>query len=562
MARRFLWDRKQLRESTSPTRALQPNILASTHSFMCTQISSPVLYRLFAHTPLPSRAVIMFQLEFAQRMVAKPGTQQYCRLSVMSQLLGDVELIMKIDRKQFRPPPKVDSAVIKIQPKGWPADLNVQQFDGFLRLVFNGKNKTLKSVLTGSKTTLANLALLRQQGTSSRSALASAGVAAPDGDGTQLDSSTTTAGTAIDASSSSSAVLETASLVDDDASADAAADVEDAVDDEVSVDTMLQAPNSAVAAAADTSTNDDTPIITAAGSIPRSLLLSTRNDIINILSNLHFEDKPTISMRANGMSIAAFRTVFDAFSSAGFKFLTDAEALAYASKGAVDADEWYRQAEAGGIQHRVDRAQAKLRAVMSGRVYEGVKGLVHNDPRGAETVAVAAAAAVAASRRAAFPADDEDVGSSAAGSSMAASSTAPLLSAGSAAISLRSQLPVGPNATLKQPSSSTTAAGHTNSSSGTFGRHNTTGERQTLGSSAAAIMQSMRPARASNGTPDRSQAPAKASPQLLLQSLGISRSSSPASSNVDLASLRRSMKAGQKRSIDEAARRVASAGEG
>jgi hypothetical protein len=39
----------------------------------CIQISSPVLSRLFAHRPLPSRAVIMFQLEFAQRIVAPPG---------------------------------------------------------------------------------------------------------------------------------------------------------------------------------------------------------------------------------------------------------------------------------------------------------------------------------------------------------------------------------------------------------------------------------------------------------------------------------------------------------
>eukprot|EP01031_Cornospumella_fuschlensis_P024743 gene24743-29899_t len=48
----------------------------------------------------------MFQLEFAQRLVAKPGDELYCRLSVNTQLLAKVENVLKVGKNNFRPPPK------------------------------------------------------------------------------------------------------------------------------------------------------------------------------------------------------------------------------------------------------------------------------------------------------------------------------------------------------------------------------------------------------------------------------------------------------------------------
>ena len=127
------------------------------------QISSPVLRRLFAHTPLPSRAVIMFQKEFAERMVAKPGGAQYCRLSVNTQLLAEARIVMRIAASQFRPPPKVDSAVVRLVPRGWPQGLDFGDWDALLRACFGSKNKTLRSLL-GSKTLLAGLARRRVGG--------------------------------------------------------------------------------------------------------------------------------------------------------------------------------------------------------------------------------------------------------------------------------------------------------------------------------------------------------------------------------------------------------------
>ncbi|TMS34558.1 hypothetical protein L596_002124 [Steinernema carpocapsae] len=110
------------------------------------QISSPFVFKLLLQRPLPRYAVLMFQKEFADRLLAKPGDSFYCRLSVNVQLLAKVEHLMKVKRTEFRPPPKVDSAVVRIQPKNPPPPINYAEWDGLLRLVFMRKNKTLLAI--------------------------------------------------------------------------------------------------------------------------------------------------------------------------------------------------------------------------------------------------------------------------------------------------------------------------------------------------------------------------------------------------------------------------------
>lgn len=112
------------------------------------QISSPFLFKLLAHRPPFRSAVIMFQLEFAQRLTAKPGDDLYCRLSVNTQLLAKVENLLKVGKANFRPPPKVDSLVVKIEIRNPPPTVNFEEWDGLIRLLFNRKNKTLRSSLT------------------------------------------------------------------------------------------------------------------------------------------------------------------------------------------------------------------------------------------------------------------------------------------------------------------------------------------------------------------------------------------------------------------------------
>jgi len=110
------------------------------------QISSPLVFKLLSH---PSRfrcAILMVQREFAQRLCAKPGDPMYGRLSVNAQLLSKVDHIMKVSKNSFRPPPKVDSSVVRLEPLNPPPPINFVEWDGMVRLCFNRKNKTLAAI--------------------------------------------------------------------------------------------------------------------------------------------------------------------------------------------------------------------------------------------------------------------------------------------------------------------------------------------------------------------------------------------------------------------------------
>lgn len=110
------------------------------------QISSPLTFKLLAHRPLFRCAVIMFQREFAMRLVAQPGDTLYCRLSVNTQLLARVNHLLKVGRNNFRPPPKVDSSVVRIEPRKPLPPVNFKEWDGLVRICFNRKNKTLGAI--------------------------------------------------------------------------------------------------------------------------------------------------------------------------------------------------------------------------------------------------------------------------------------------------------------------------------------------------------------------------------------------------------------------------------
>jgi len=107
------------------------------------QISSPLVFKLLLHRPFFRCAVLMFQREFAQRLVAKPGEKLYCRLSINTQLLARVDHLMKVGKNNFRPPPKVESSVVRIEPRNPPPPINFKEWDGLTRVAFVRKNKTL-----------------------------------------------------------------------------------------------------------------------------------------------------------------------------------------------------------------------------------------------------------------------------------------------------------------------------------------------------------------------------------------------------------------------------------
>ena len=110
------------------------------------QISSPLTFKLLAHRPFFRAAVIMYQREFAQRLAAPVGDAQYCRLSVNTQLLSRVSHLLKVGKNNFRPPPKVDSSVVRIEPRNPPPQINFSEWDGLIRLCFSRRNKTLGAI--------------------------------------------------------------------------------------------------------------------------------------------------------------------------------------------------------------------------------------------------------------------------------------------------------------------------------------------------------------------------------------------------------------------------------
>ena len=116
------------------------------------QISSPLTFKLLAHKPVFRAAIIMFQHEFAMRLVAKPSDPMYCRLAVNTQLLARVNHLLKVGKNNFRPPPKVDSSVVRIEPRHPPPPVNFLEWDGLVRFCFGRKNKTLGAIFRQGNT--------------------------------------------------------------------------------------------------------------------------------------------------------------------------------------------------------------------------------------------------------------------------------------------------------------------------------------------------------------------------------------------------------------------------
>lgn len=108
----------------------------------CSQISSPFIFKLLLHEQFRC-AIVMLQREFAERLIAKVGEKQYCRLSANVQLLARVSNLMRVGRNSFRPPPKVESSVVRIEPRRPRPPLNYAEWDGLLRICFARKNRTI-----------------------------------------------------------------------------------------------------------------------------------------------------------------------------------------------------------------------------------------------------------------------------------------------------------------------------------------------------------------------------------------------------------------------------------
>jgi 16S rRNA (adenine1518-N6/adenine1519-N6)-dimethyltransferase len=110
------------------------------------KISSPITFKIL-EKPF-EMGVLMYQKEFADRMIASPGDRNYSRLSVMIHFNANVEMLFNVSSNDFFPKPKVSSAVIKMKPK---TDVEVGEFfSNVTRALFQHKKKKVRNALMDS----------------------------------------------------------------------------------------------------------------------------------------------------------------------------------------------------------------------------------------------------------------------------------------------------------------------------------------------------------------------------------------------------------------------------
>lgn len=113
-------------------------------------ITSPILDKVLGMRGLWRVAIFLVQAEVAQRLAASPASRDYGYLSVLAQLQARVEILFEVPRTAFRPPPKVDSAVVRLEPRDIAAGLGIDDPSAFLRFAgvcFRQKRKTLRNNL-------------------------------------------------------------------------------------------------------------------------------------------------------------------------------------------------------------------------------------------------------------------------------------------------------------------------------------------------------------------------------------------------------------------------------
>ncbi len=116
-------------------------------------ITGPIIEKLLGKiaTPAPKQydsIVLLVQKEVGERLIASPGTKAFGALSIRVQYLASCELICDVSARAFYPPPKVDSAVVRLRPRlvDNPAD-NPRQLETLIKLGFASRRKMLRNNL-------------------------------------------------------------------------------------------------------------------------------------------------------------------------------------------------------------------------------------------------------------------------------------------------------------------------------------------------------------------------------------------------------------------------------
>lgn len=110
-------------------------------------ISTPILFHLLDVVDVIEDQHFMLQKEVIDRMVAKPSTSDYGRLSVMLQWRYAMENVLHVPPQSFDPPPRVDSAIVRMVPHAEPPALDVKLLSELVQVAFSQRRKLLRHTL-------------------------------------------------------------------------------------------------------------------------------------------------------------------------------------------------------------------------------------------------------------------------------------------------------------------------------------------------------------------------------------------------------------------------------
>ena len=110
-------------------------------------ISTPILFHLLGCVEVIEDQHFMLQKEVIDRMVARPSTSDYGRLSVMLQWRYAMENVLFVPPQSFNPPPRVDSAVVRMVPHATPAAVNVALLSELVQVAFSQRRKLMRHTL-------------------------------------------------------------------------------------------------------------------------------------------------------------------------------------------------------------------------------------------------------------------------------------------------------------------------------------------------------------------------------------------------------------------------------
>jgi len=143
LAQRWAQDNPSAHQATVPPTTPRLRVVGN----LPYNISTPILFHLLAHVAVVQDQHFMLQKEVIDRMVARPGTADYSRLSVMLQWRYQMSNVLFVPPQSFDPPPRVDSAIVRMVPLAEPPALDVVRYGQLVQTAFSQRRKILRNTL-------------------------------------------------------------------------------------------------------------------------------------------------------------------------------------------------------------------------------------------------------------------------------------------------------------------------------------------------------------------------------------------------------------------------------